>query len=201
MELFFRIFLPLYIVVYILVLYVNIISSFKKKYKINPEVVTKEDKLMYIFQVYRKIIFIFIIITILTYSLFPRFYPFLIPISYLEFPILRFVGVFIMTVSLILVRVAQGQLKGSWRIGIDRSKIKTDLITTGLYRKSRNPIALGMVLNVLGLFLVIPNIITLVVLNLVYLIFTVRIRIEEEHLYTMHGGEYEKYITKTRRWI
>ena len=201
MELFFRIFLPLFFITYIYVLYISIISSFKKKYDIDPEVVTKEDKLMYVFKVYRKIIFYFVLITVLIYSFFPGFYPFLIPISYLEFPIPRFIGVFIMCGSLILVRISQGQLKGSWRMGIDRSEKKTNLITTGIYRKSRNPIALGMVINTLGLFLVIPNIITFVIINLVYLIFTVRIRIEEEHLHTMHGAEYEAYTNKTRRWI
>ncbi|MGQ1786642.1 MULTISPECIES: methyltransferase family protein [unclassified Saccharicrinis] len=201
MELFFRIFLPSYIIVYILVLYIENISSFKKKYGIDPEVVTPKDKLMYIFQVYRQIIFVFILMAILMYSAFPNSYHILVPIPYLEIGIVRISGATIMVGSLVLVRVSQLQLKSSWRIGIDRSGKRTDLITTGIYRRSRNPIALGMVLNALGLFMTLPNVITFCILNLVFMIFTVRIRIEEEHLAWMHGDEYEDYKNKTRRWL
>jgi len=137
----------------------------------------------------------------LIFSFVPDFYHFLVPVKYLEISIVRLLGVFIMVSSLILVRTSQAQLKGSWRIGIDRSATKTDLITTGIYSKSRNPIALGMVLSILGLFLAIPNIITFSLLNIVYLIFSIRIRIEEEHLNIVHRKDYDTYRKKTRRWF
>jgi len=200
-ELILRVFLPLYIVSYIYILFFYSVYSFKKKYKIDPRVITKNDQVLYIFQIYRDLIIAFIIITISIFSFLPDFYHFLVPVKYLEISILRLLGVLIMVSSLILVRISQAQLKGFWRIGIDRSGIKTDLITTGIYSKSRNPIALGMVLSILGLFLAIPNMITFTLLNLAYLIFAIRIRIEEEHLSILHGKNYDTYRKKTRRWF
>ena len=199
-ELVFRIFLPLYIIA-VLVLFADKVSSFRRKYKINPLVVTKKDRLMYIFQLYRDIMFVFVTLTILIYSFLPKYYHLLIPVSYLEYLCLRFTGMFILTFSIVIIRVSQNQLRGSWRVGIDDSEVKTELITSGLYRWSRNPIALGMILMTFGFFLVIPNIITFTIINLTWLIFQLRIRIEEEHMYKRYGKDYEEYRRKTRRWI
>ncbi len=184
-----------------LFLYVINVSSFKKKYKIDPRAVKKNDKLMYMLEHFRNLIFIFVILSILIYSFFPGLYFLFVPINYLNFEILRLTGVFILIGSMILTRVSQIQLKGAWRIGIDRTDIKTDLITTGIYSKSRNPIALGMLLSALGLFFVIPNMITFTIIGLAYVIFSTRIILEEEHLYKLHGEAYESYRKKTRRWI
>jgi len=200
-EVIFRIFLPIYIITYIYILFVYSVSSFKKRYKIDPRVITKQDQMMYIFQIYRDVIIVSILFTIIVYSFLPGLYYFLVPIKYLELPALRLFGIFIMVSSLILIRISQIQLKDSWRIGIDRTATKSALITTGIYSRSRNPIALGMVLSILGLFLVIPNIITFTLLNTTFLIFTIRIRIEEEHLQKTHGKEYDAYRKKTRRWL
>ena len=200
-ELLIRIFLPIYIFVYILVLFVENINSFKKKYNINPSVVTEKDKLLYFFQGYRNKIFFAILFLILFYSIFPGYYYLLVPVSYLEISILRISGIIILIGSLILVRISQSQLKESWRIGIDRSGTKTRLIDTGIYKRSRNPIALGMILNALGLFLVLPNILTFTILKLAIVILNARIIIEEEHLSATHGKKYETYKNKTRKWL
>lgn len=179
----------------------NSILNFKKKYNIDPRATTRNDKILYFLQIYRNLIFIFILITIIIFSFLPRLYPYLVPIHYLEINPLRYAGMFLMLLSLICVKVSQIQLKSSWRMGIDRTKRKTELITRGLYKWSRNPIAFGMIMSATGLFLTIPNVFTFTILNLVYLIFSTRIRIEEEHLSKMHGEEYDNYKKRTRRWL
>lgn len=184
-----------------LVLYLINIKAFKKKYKIDPRAVTKNDKLMYMLERYRDLIFIFVGLSISIYSFFPSLYFLLVPINYLNIEIIRVAGVFILIGSMILTRASQVQLKGAWRIGIDRTNIKTELITTGIYSKSRNPIALSMLLSALGLFFVTPNMITFTIIAVVYVIFSIRILLEEEHLYKLHGEAYESYRKKTRRWI
>lgn len=63
--------------------------------------------------------------------------------------------------ALIWVLIAQAQMGTSWRIGIDTEN-ETMLITHGIFRLSRNSIFLGMRGNLLGMFFVLPNVLTLV---------------------------------------
>ena len=158
-----------------LVLYVLNIRSFKNKYGLDPRVVTKNDKIMYGLQLYRNIIFLLILLNILIYSLFPKIYFLFVPIEYLDFQVLKIIGGFIMIFSLILTRLSQIQLKEAWRIGIDTTETEGILITKGIYKLSRNPIALGMLLGSIGLFMVTPNMITFTIVILVHLIFSIRI--------------------------
>lgn len=200
-RLFIKSFLLVYIALYVLIPYVYSVASFKKKYDMDPRVTGAEDEVMYVFQVYRNVLFLSVVLTVLAYAFSSSGYQYLIPIPYLEGRVLQWVGVGVLVGALVLIRVAQYQLKESWRIGIDRSGQKTPLITTGVYRWSRNPIALGMTLSTLGFFLVLPNVITFTVLNLTVLIFAVRTRMEEEHLKEMHGKTYDTYRKATPRWL
>lgn len=200
-QVIFRIFLIIYIVFYLLVLYVFNIKSFKKKYNKDPRVVTKNDTIMYRLQAYRNVIFICLLLNILIYSFFPKFYYLCVPIDYLNIKSLKMVGIAILIISLLFTRISQMQLKEAWRIGIDSSETKGTLITEGIYKVSRNPIALGMLLGTIGLFMVTPNMITFTIIILVHLIFSIRIFIEEEHLMKLHGNLYDKYRNRTRKWI
>ncbi|ESU22638.1 hypothetical protein FEDK69T_18960 [Flavobacterium enshiense DK69] len=196
-----RFFLPIYIVAYMVILYVVNVRSFKKKYDFDPRVITKNDKLMYFYQRCRDLTFLFILANIFFYSFLHELYYLFVPIKYLDVEILKLAGIFILLGSGVLTRVSQIQLKGSYRIGIDKSETKTDLVTDGIYSRSRNPIVLGMILSSLGLFLVTPNLITFVILVLAYVNCTARIILEEEHLYKLHGEAYLSYQKKTRRWF
>jgi protein-S-isoprenylcysteine O-methyltransferase Ste14 len=66
---------------------------------------------------------------------------------------------------------------------------------------SRNPIALGMILTFLGLFLLAPSFIVFTG----FLIFTVnmhfRILLEEDFMRQQFGHEYEEYLRRTRRYL
>lgn len=198
---FYRIFLLIYIAFYMLVMYVLNIRSFKKKYNIDPRVVTKNDIIMYKLQVYRDVIFFCVFLNILIYSLLPNFYYLFVPIEYLNIQPLKIAGVAILIISLLVTRISQMHLKGAWRIGIDSSETKGTLITNGIYKISRNPIAMGMLLGTVGLFMVTPNMVTFTIIILVHLIFSIRILLEERHLKKLHGDAYENYCKRTRRWI
>ncbi len=127
-------------------------------------------------------------------------YDYLLPFWYLENPILLKIGWGLLILSLILVWIAQSQMANSWRIGIDE-KNKTRLITSGLFSISRNPIFLGIMIANIGLFLVIPNAFTLLIISLSTISINTQIRLEEEFLKCEFETEYQKYITKVRRWI
>lgn len=60
--------------------------------------------------------------------------------------------------------VAQAQMGESWLIGIDE-EWRTPLVRQRVFGFSRNPIFLGMMLTLLWLFLVVPNAVTLLVLD------------------------------------
>ena len=96
--------------------------------------------------------------------------------------------------------LAQAQMGGSWRIGIDM-KHQTDLIQGGVFRLSRNPIFLGMILTLAGLFLVIPNALMLLILVLGFVLIQIQVRLEEEYLTSIHGDNYLDYRQRVRRWL
>ena len=91
-------------------------------------------------------------------------------------------------------------MKNSWRIGID-TETKTELITTGLFRHSRNPIFFGMIISLVGLFLTTPNALTGLFLILGYVLIQIQIRLEEEFLTGQHGKKYTDYKQNVRRLI
>ena len=114
-------------------------------------------------------------------------------------PIASPIGWALLCTSFIWVVIAQFQMGRSWRIGIDTA-VKTDLVATGLFRFSRNPIFLGMIIQLLGLFLVQPDALTLAILLAAYILISVQIREEELHLSALHGAKYALYCQAVRRW-
>jgi protein-S-isoprenylcysteine O-methyltransferase Ste14 len=102
--------------------------------------------------------------------------------------------------SLVWVLVAHVNMGRSWRIGIDHAQT-TDLVSGGLFRFSRNPIFLGMMVLLVGLVMVQPDAITLAALVAGFISISVQIRFEEQHLLALHGDAYAQYCNKVRRWI
>lgn len=113
---------------------------------------------------------------------------------------MRSVGVALLLVSLVWTVLAQAQMGESWRIGIDEEH-HTPLVQRGVFGVSRNPIFLGMMLTVLGLFIVIPNAFTLLVLVMGVVLIQLQVRLEEEFLAETHGDEYAEYRMRVRRWV
>jgi len=119
-------------------------------------------------------------------------------IHFLQRVALQYVGVALTLISFLLIVLAQRQMGTSWRIGID-SENKTDLVTTGLYRRVRNPIFLGMLLTIVGFFLIFPTYIMLGILIVGYLLINIQIRLEEEFLQRLHGETYANYRQSSNR--
>jgi protein-S-isoprenylcysteine O-methyltransferase Ste14 len=95
---------------------------------------------------------------------------------------------------------AQETMGRSWRIGVDTS-VRTDLVIHGVFAISRNPVFLGMRIVLLGLFLILPNALSLLILVLADTLMQVQVRLEEQHLLALHGDAYREYGRRTRRWI
>ena len=83
------------------------------------------------------------VLVVILYSFFPSLYSLLLPVQYLANIYLVFFGQALLMTALVWVLIAQIHMQKSWRIGIDED-VKTELIQTGLFKISRNPIFLGM---------------------------------------------------------
>lgn len=95
---------------------------------------------------------------------------------------------------------AQIKMGTSWRVGIDE-KVKTQLVTTGLYQFIRNPTYLGLFLLNIGVWLIWPTW-TVFLLNILFFIFLeVQVRCEEDYLFSIHGEQYSNYKNRTKRYL
>ena len=90
-------------------------------------------------------------------------------------------------------------MKNSWRVGIPEEK--TELITDGIYRFSRNPAFVGFDLTYICTLLIFPSfpLLILSVWSAVMLHF--QILREEEFMLNTFGKEYEVYRRKVRRYF
>lgn len=112
----------------------------------------------------------------------------------------RIAGWALLLLSLGWIVVAQAQMGASWRVGIDRGS-RPPLVRRGLFARSRNPIFLGMRLNLGGLFLVDPSAPTLAALLLGEALIQVQVRLEEQHLAAAFGADYDAYRREVPRWL
>ncbi len=147
-----------------------------------------------------KLLFGLAFVVLAVHAFAPQWERFLLPADFLMQPAVEWVGQVLLHGSLALVLVAQAQMSRSWRVGFDE-KQRTELVTGGLFRYSRNPVFVGMLLTMLGLFLVLPNALTLLAAALTWVILQIQVRMEEEYLTKTHGSFYLDYMQKTGRWF
>ncbi len=195
-----RYFLLVYLAVYFFAAFVWRSFLVWKKTGVNPLVFKGSDDAHDFIGKIFKLLFVAIAAVVLAYSLSPRAYEYAVPIDWLEHVWLTGVGLLLLLVSFGWTVLAQAQMGNSWRIGIDEEQ-RTNLVRRGVFRVSRNPIFLGMIVTLLGLFLIIPNALTLLALVLGAVLIQIQVRLEEQFLAESHGNEYEEYRRRVRRWL
>lgn len=193
-------FLFIFFIIYFLLVFVVRSLLLWKKTNINPLTFNQDDDAHgYNGKVF-SIISIIEVIIISIYAFVPSWHKFLLPFWYLENETLVKIGWGLLIISLVLVCLAQSNMRESWRIGIDEVN-KTELVTSGFYAYSRNPIFLGIIIANVGLFLVLPNAFTLLIISLSTVSVNTQIRLEEEFLGRSFGEEYNHYRIRVNRWI
>lgn len=195
-----RIILPIYLLIYFSIAFVWRSVAVYKTTGINPYVLGASDNAYdYIGTIFR-LTFLAVVGVIILFSIFSGFYNYAAPFFWLEHDFVRGSGLFLLAASLLWTAVAQMQMGTSWRIGIDK-KNRTELVEKGLFTVSRNPIFLGMRLALLGFFLTIPSAVTLLTLVLGDVLMQIQVRLEEDHLRSLHGEIYFDFCKRVRRWI
>ena len=149
---------------------------------------------------YFRLLPILSLLVMVVYLLPEQYYEYLAPLRWLHGEFLQKLGIAMMSVALVIIVIAQGQMGESWRIGVDYDH-RTEFVQQGLFKYSRNPIFAGIMLSVVGYFLVLPNAVTLLIMMLDLALIQVQIQLEEQHLAAEHGEVYKRYCNDVRRWV
>lgn len=195
-----RIALPVYFIIYFGAAFVLKSVIVAKRIGKNPLVLPKDDTAYGLIGQYFKLTLIALFLYVVAFAFLPAGHNYFLPITQLDSLILKYAGLALLFISLLWTVIAQTHMKDSWRIGID-TETKTALVTTGLFAISRNPIFFGMILSLIGLFLITPNALTVLFLVLGYVLIQIQIRLEEEFLTREHGLTYRQYKQRVRRLI
>lgn len=193
-------YLFIFFIVFFLLVFVLRSFLLWKKTKITPLTFNKGDDAHGFNGKIFGIISIIELVIVSIYAFVPSWHKYLLSFWYLENDNLVYVGWTLLISSLVFVWFAQSSMKESWRIGIDEEN-DTKLITNGLFKISRNPIFLGVIVANVGLFLVLPNAFTLLIVALSIVSINTQVRLEEEFLKKQFGNEYLEYSKKVRRWV
>lgn len=113
---------------------------------------------------------------------------------------LRWIGIGMGFAGVLVFITAMAAMGDNWRAGIP-AKDKTELVTTGIYRFSRNPAFLGFDLVYVGLLLAFFNPIHLIFALFAAGMLHLQILQEEAFLMETFGKDYLEYKGKTGRYF
>ena len=120
--------------------------------------------------------------------------------SLLNFQWLRYAGVILIFISLVFWMFTLLDFRYSLRFGID-DKNQGELITTGIFSRSRNPFFLSINLYFTGLAIYQTSLFFLVMAGLTLVSIHFFILKEEKFLRKHYGEAYRKYIGKVGRYL
>ena len=108
-------------------------------------------------------------------------------------------GAFACALACLLLAWGAVSLGRSFRVALPEGK--QPLVTYGLYRWIRNPLALSIDLLALGILLLAPSWLALLTFVLTVVSYEWKIRIEEVYLQEAHGEAYAAYCVRAGRYM
>lgn len=129
-----------------------------------------------------------------------NFYGLFLPFSALRHPAIEAAGLLLALAGLMWSVTAQAQMGRNWRIGNDPDGA-TELVRSGLYARSRNPIYIGFIAIAAGLFLAMPNAVTLLCAVATPWVLARIVALEEAFQRARHGAAFDAYAQQVRRWL
>ena len=127
-----------------------------------------------------------------------RFY---IPLAALLFAPWPKLGAAVFAAGMALVAAAISDMGPSWQMGFDQTVPEHGLVKTGVFRWSRNPIYLGLVVLFIGWWLVLPTLLSLIILVGVALGVRRQAIDEEEYLKRTYGPEFRVWAREVGRLV
>ena len=139
---------------------------------------------------------------VLLYALHSSFhlFPTSLNIQLIDSFVAKVVGVVLVSVGLLIFLSAYISFGDSWRVGFD-VKSPGALVTTGVFRYSRNPIYLFLNLWFLGTFLINGRLVFLIFAVMTAVVVHWQILQEEAFLLRLYGKPYEDYCARTGRYF
>lgn len=110
------------------------------------------------------------------------------------------IGVALCAAGLMLLLWSLVSFGRSFRVGIDTAA-SDDLVTTGVFAFSRNPIYVAFALILIGEFLVFSNWILLIYVVAAVWLFHRQVLREEAYLAMRYGRPYAEYCGRVRRYL
>lgn len=144
--------------------------------------VKHSDKKVVIIETIARLIFLLLILVVV--------------LTFKYFKYVNIISIILQVLSLIIFIVAKKTMSINWSSNLDK---RDELVTTGIFKYSRNPVYVAYHLLFLSFIFVAP--LYFIIIYLVFaLIFHNLILIEEQYLLATFKGEYRKYC-KTRRYL
>ena len=113
----------------------------------------------------------------------------------------RWLGTGMVAASIVFVALASRALATA-HTAFDVRKATTSMVTSGVFRITRNPVYLSMTLLYLGVSLLVNSIpMAVIVVPLGSLLCVIAIKPEEQYLESKFGASYRSYRAGVRRWI
>ncbi len=109
-------------------------------------------------------------------------------------------GIVLLCLNLIISAASLINMKDSWRVGVIEEQ-KTQLITTGIYRFTRNPYFVSYILMFAAYTVLLQNIVLLILSILGIVLIHLMIFKEEKFLYSIHGDSYLHYKNTVNRYL
>ncbi len=124
----------------------------------------------------------------------------ILEVSLLRYETIKIVGLIFVAIGFITGIFAMIAMKSSWRVGIKYNQ-KTKLVTSGIFRVSRNPYFFSYDILIFGYILVFPSLILVILYLTLAIVFHKMILEEEKYLETVHGNSYLDYKKKVNRYL
>lgn len=121
-------------------------------------------------------------------------------IHWLADDVVRLSGLAIAAVGALWILATRVALREHWSLDMPATALPW-LVNTAPFRVSRNPVLLGVLVEIIGLFLTSPTALTLMALTAIWLSVQLQVRLEEENLRACYGPDYLAYCQQVRRWL
>jgi len=112
---------------------------------------------------------------------------------------MRYLGCFLMLLSLFLVSYVHAYMNDQWHSGIDKQTIlKFRLLDSGPYKLCRHPLFSAVMIGMFGFFCALPSLFTLI--SLIVGVGCLVLQAEQEEKQLLQFSDYRTYQSNSKKW-